>query len=220
MRGLFVTGTDTDVGKTVVSAALMHRYRRQFPVCYWKPVQSGVEDQDDTLTVRKLAQCSDAEIFDQGVRLKRPLSPHLAAELEGETIDLAQVCRLAEGDFYWIVEGAGGALVPINKEALMVDLIKTLGLPVVVVSRTELGTINHTLLTIEALRKRELTLAGVVLVGEQRPGTRKSIEEFGNIAVLGEMPRFPDLNPETLRAWSEQNLDANFLNSQRAKSAC
>jgi dethiobiotin synthetase len=220
MRGLFVTGTDTEVGKTVVSAALMHRCRGQFPLRYWKPIQSGIEDQDDTLTVRNLGECADAEIFDRGVRLKRPLSPHLAAELEGETIDLAQVCRLAEGDFYWIVEGAGGALVPINKEELMIDLIKTLALPVVVVARTELGTINHTLLTLEALRTRELTVAGVVLVGEKRSGTRASIEEFGNIEVLGEMPRFPDLNPATLRAWAEQHLDLNSLNWQRAKRAC
>jgi dethiobiotin synthetase len=228
MRGLFVTGTDTEVGKTVVSAALMHRYRGQFPLRYWKPVQTGVEEQDDTLTVRNLAQCTDAEILDQGVRLKHPLSPHLAAELEGETIEVASVCRLAVGeasDFYWIVEGAGGVLVPLNKQALMVDLIKTLELPVVVVSRTELGTINHTLLTIEALLKRELTVAGVVLVGEKRFGTRESIQEFGNIEILGEMPRFPDLNSATLREWSQENLDsrdhiATFLNWQRAKHAC
>jgi dethiobiotin synthase len=228
MRGLFVTGTDTNVGKTVVCAALMHRYRQDFPIRYWKPVQTGIEEQDDTATVRHLGGCTDKEILDQGIRLKHPLSPHLAAELEGETIELARVCRMPSGqakDFYWVVEGAGGVLVPLNKRDLMINLMKVLGLPVVVVARTELGTINHTLLTIEALNKRDLSIAGVVLVGEQKPDTRKTIVEHARVLVLGELPHLTDLTCEALRTWALTSLDptnqlAKYLESQSVKQAC
>lgn len=228
MRGLFVTGTDTNVGKTVVCAALMHRYRGHFPLRYWKPVQTGIEESDDTATVRSLGECSDNEILDQGVRLKHPVSPHLAAELEGETIELARVCKVATGksnEFYWVVEGAGGVLVPLNKRDLMINLMKALTLPVVIVSRTELGTINHTLLTIEALTKRELPIAGVVLVGEQKPNTRKTISEHGQVAILGELPRLDNLTSDSLRTWALTSLDPTehlpkYLERQITKRAC
>ena len=161
-RGVFVTGTDTGVGKTVVCAALMHRYRRLRPrsdasramVRYWKPVQTGIERGDDTREVQRLGGCSPREILQDGVRLRRPLSPHLAARLSGVTIDIR---TLLDGlaaqppSSRWIVEGAGGALVPINDSELMTDLMVRLALPVVVVARSRLGTINHTLLTLEAL---------------------------------------------------------------------
>ena len=228
MRGLFVTGTDTGVGKTIVCAALMHRSRQFFALRYWKPVQTGVEEEDDTATVRKLGKCADSEILDQGVRLKHPLSPHLAAQLEGETIELARVCRIPSGhaqEFCWIVEGAGGALVPINDSSLMINLMKMLGLPVVIVARTELGTINHTLLTIQAVRSRELQIAGVVLVGDHSPGTREAIERHGEVTIVGEMPRFVELTPAGLGVWACANLDPNdrladFMQSGRAKHAC
>jgi len=228
MRGLFVTGTDTNVGKTVVCAALMHRYRQHFPLRYWKPVQTGVEEADDTATVRHLGDCTDVEILDQGVRLRHPLSPHIAAELEGETIELARVCRIAAGQsqkFNWIVEGAGGVLVPLNDRALMINLMKILELPVVVVARTELGTINHTLLTIEALKQRELPIVGLVLVGDPQAGTRKAIERHGKVTVLGELPRLNELNSQTLGTWARTQLDprdqvSKFLQWQLAKRAC
>jgi dethiobiotin synthase len=224
MRGLFVTGTDTGVGKTIVCAALMHRYRQFCSLRYWKPVQTGVQEEDDTATVRNLGECADAEILDQGVRLKHPLSPHLAAQMEGETIELARVCGIPSGysrELCWVVEGAGGALVPINDRALMVNLMKMLGLPVLIVARTELGTINHTLLTIQALRSRELQIAGVVLVGEPRPGTREAIEQHGEVIVVGEMPRFVELTSDALETWAGANLDsdsriAGFVKSERA----
>jgi dethiobiotin synthetase len=227
MRGLFVTGTDTDVGKTVVCAALMHRYRGQFHLRYWKPVQTGIEEADDTATVRRLGDCTDIEILDQGVRLKRPLSPHIAAELEGETIELARICKIPTGKYaelHWIVEGAGGVLVPLNDKALMINLMKILQLPVVVVARTGLGTINHTLLTIESLKQRELPVIGVVLVGEPKIGTRNAIEMHSSTAILGEMPRLNELNPTTLCHWARKNLDprnhvSNFLQWQLAKRA-
>jgi dethiobiotin synthetase len=197
-RGLFVTGTDTGVGKTVVSAALALR----FPFfSYWKPVQTGIEQDDDAAEVRRLAGCRVAE----GIRLPRPVSPHLAARLAGITIRVADL-RLPDGP-PWIVEGAGGVLVPLNDTELMIDLMRALALPVVVVGRSSLGTINHTLLTLEALRARSLCVAGAVLAGEKNAGNRAAIEQYGRVAVIGELPWFEPLDSTRLIAWAATELD-------------
>ncbi len=209
-RGLFVTGTDTNIGKTVVSAALLYRFRDQATLRYWKPIQTGIEQDDDTGEVRRLADCSSAKILDRGLRLARPVSPHLAARWSGETIDPQALARLLDEEpasDRWIVEGAGGALVPVNGSQLMTDLMSLLGLPVIVVARSTLGTINHTLLTLEALRTRSLRVAGVIMVGERNRDNREAIESYGGVGVLGEMPRFPDLQPRALRDWSMAKLD-------------
>jgi dethiobiotin synthetase len=209
-RGLFVTGTDTNVGKTVVSAALFHRYRPEVSLCYWKPVQTGIEQDDDTATVRALGECADGEIFDQGVRLPRPVSPHLAARWAGRRITVAALLALWESapvPVRWIVEGAGGVLVPLNEGELMVDLMRALHLPALIVARSTLGTINHTLLTVEALRHRAIPIAGVVMVGPPNPENRRAIEEYGGVPVLGEMPWFEPLTPEGLRTWAQAGLD-------------
>jgi dethiobiotin synthase len=214
LRGLFVTGTDTNVGKTAVAAALLHRYRAQVSLRYWKPIQTGIEHDDDTAEVRRLTGCGPGDVLSSGVRLPNPVSPHLAARLNGRTIELPRLVQsiLAErGRARWIVEGAGGALVPINDSQLMADLIVQLGLPVVVAARSVLGTINHTLLTLEALRGRSLDVAGVVMVGPREPEHRLAIERYGRVAVLGEMPRFDALSREQLAAWSVSELDPQSL---------
>lgn len=219
-RGVFVTGTDTGVGKTVVSAALMHHGRRDGPVRYWKPVQTGAEEDDDTAVVRELAACRADELFTQGVRLPRPVSPHLAARLNGTTIDVeplvASMPQTAD-ERWWIVEGAGGVLVPLNPTETMADLMVRLGWPVVVAARSALGTINHTLLTIDALRRRGLRVAGVVMVGDRNDDNREAIEEYGAVAVLGQMPWFAPLTPAALEAWALSDLDrgGRMLREQR-----
>jgi dethiobiotin synthase len=155
----------------------MRRYRGAAPLCYWKPIQTGIEQDDDTATVRRLGNCADDEIFDHGVRLPRPVSPHLAARLSGQEIELTPLTALVAGqskNVRWIVEGAGGVLVPVSDTDKMTDLMRELNLPVVVVARSTLGTINHTLLTLEALRSRSLCVAGVVMVGESNPDNRSS----------------------------------------------
>ena len=210
VRGLFVTGTDTNVGKTVVSAALLHRYRGRLPLRYWKPIQTGIEQDDDTASVARLGSCADGELFTSGVRLERPVSPHLAARLSGRRIDLQPLvdCVHAEpASSRFIVEGAGGALVPVNDQDLMADLMIGLALPALIVARSSLGTINHTLLTTEALRRRSIQIAGVVLVGEPNADNRDAIERYGGVVVLGEMPRFEPLTSEALAAWSVDGLD-------------
>jgi len=208
LRGLFVTGTDTGVGKTVASAALLHRYRADVPLRYWKPIQTGIEHDDDTAEVGRLGACRPYEVLSSGVRLAHPVSPHLAARLSAYTIRLQPLVDsvLAEAG-PWIVEGAGGALVPLNDREMIADLMILLGLPVVVVARTDLGTINHTLLTLEALRCRSLQVAGVVLVGSKNPENRAAIEQYGQVTVLGEMPRFDPLTAERLADWARTELD-------------
>lgn len=199
-RGFFVTGTDTGVGKTVVSAALVSRVRTAGPVRYWKPIQTGTDD--DTAEVCRLAGCASGETLDEGIRLPAPMSPHLAARLAGQPIDFAQLTRIfrreADADPFWVVEGAGGVLVPITDEATMADLMAALGLPILVVARTSLGTINHTRLTLEALRARRLEVAGVVMVGVPDGGARETIARHARI--VGEMPPLTPLTPQAVAA--------------------
>jgi dethiobiotin synthase len=213
LRGIFVTGTDTGIGKTVASAALMHRCRPATPVRYWKPIQTGIEHDDDTETVIRLGECGEEEVFRQGVRLPRPLSPHLAARLAGTDISIEDLCRLAGAEPagpFWIVEGAGGVLVPINEGDLMIDLIAALGLPAVVVARTTLGTINHTLLTLAALRARAIAIAGVVMVGEPNDDNRTAIETYGGVQGLGRIRILDDVTAEAVRAASN-SLDPGIV---------
>ncbi len=208
--GVFVTGTDTHVGKTVVSAALLQRYRAQAPVRYWKPIQTGSPYDDDTATVRRLAASTADEVIDEGIRLEAPVSPHLAARLSGTTLSLSPIIATARSRPAFerlVVEGAGGVLVPINDVDRMVDLMAALGLPVLVVARTALGTINHTLLTLEALRHRALPIAGVVMVGTASPDNRTAIERYGHTPVLGSMPWFDPLNSRELDLWARTQLD-------------
>ena len=210
-----MTGTDTGVGKTVASAALMHRFRSPpgsrsssgGPLRYWKPIQTGIEQDDDSADVRRLGVCGGDEVWDEGIRLPRPVSPHLAARLAGERIVLEALVAGLAGQptpARWIVEGAGGILVPVNERETMADLMVMLGLPVVVVARTALGTINNTLLTLEALRARSLTVAGVFLVGDAVPSNTAAIETYGRVPVVAELPRIGPLTPQALVHWAPQ----------------
>lgn len=212
LHGLFITGTGTGVGKTVVAAALMHRYR-SMPLRYWKPVQTGIEQDDDTAVVRQLGACSEVEVLNEGIRLPGPVSPHLAAELSRMEIRVQELVRIAErfATTNWIIEGAGGVLVPLNDSELVIDLMLQLRLPVLVVTRAELGTINHTLLTLEALRARALQIAGVVMVGVRNSSNRAAIEHYGNVAVLGEMPELPSLTSEAVALWAGAELDPSDI---------
>lgn len=211
LRGVFITGTDTDIGKTVVAAALMHRYRARLPLRYWKPIQTGTDRDDDTREVQRLGACRPHEMLRQGVRLPRRLSPHLAARLSGKAIaiqPLVETIAAQSPSSRWIVEGAGGALVPINETEVMADLMAHLALPVVVVARARLGTINHTLLTLEALRARSLVVAGVVMVGTRNEENRRAIASYGRVRVFGELPRLVPLTPKALARWAVSELDA------------
>jgi dethiobiotin synthase len=232
--GIFVTGTDTNVGKTVVSAALMLRYREEAGALrYWKPIQTGTGEQgagdDDTAEVARLSRAGEGEILATGVRLPHPVSPHLAAQLAGTRITVRGLAEMLNREqrkdgldgavqSSWIIEGAGGLLVPINEREMMIDLVHTLDMPVVIAARSTLGTINHTLLTIEALRRRMLRVAGIVMVGPPNTENRVAIEKYGAVEVVGEMPLFDPLTPETLEQWVDAELDPSgvlFVNALR-----
>lgn len=207
MRGIFVTGTDTNIGKTIVSAALMNAWRETENVCYWKPIQTGIEADKDTETVKILGNCSEEEIYDKGFRLEKPLSPHLSARLAKVEITIGKVLDFIENQAenkFWIVEGAGGIFVPLNEKDLMIHLIKALNLPVIIVSRSELGTINHTLLTIETLRNYNIEILGVFMNGKPNFENKKAIEYYGKVSVLAEMPKFEKLDAENLANWSKE----------------
>ncbi|MGE3707775.1 MAG: dethiobiotin synthase [Vicinamibacterales bacterium] len=204
LRGVFVTGTDTGVGKTVVSAALMVRYGHGRAVRYWKPVQTGIEHDDDTRTVEQLAGC---RVLEKGVRLPRPLSPHLAARLAGQPIDVDALVSLAAScadTERFVVEGAGGVLVPLTPSVLVIDLIERLGLPAVVVARTTLGTINHTLMTMSTLRARGIAVPGVLLDGPANAENQAAIEHYGDVPVLGHLPPLEPLTRDALAPVAQQ----------------
>ena len=209
MKGFFVTGTDTGVGKTVASSCLVAALRMTDDVCYWKPVQTGIEEDDDTAMVAALAACGEDEIFAEGVRLERPLSPHLSARLAGVRISIEEIIATASRaprDRLMIVEGAGGALVPLNESEMMIELIRDLNLPAIIVARSGLGTINHTLLTIEALRLRGIGIAGVLMNGEPNEENRRAIEGYGKTRVIAEIPRFARLASDVIVPWAEENI--------------
>lgn len=184
MRGVFVTGTDTGIGKTLVSAWLTHHWRAE----YWKPVQTGAAEDSDSATIAALAPA--ARIHPPAYVFQAPLSPHAAARLENAVITLDGL-KLPATDGPLVVEGAGGILVPLNDQTLTADWVEHTGLPVLVVARSGLGTINHTLLTLEALKRRRIPILGVVMNGPPNPGNRKAIEHFGGTRVLAEIPPLP-----------------------------
>jgi dethiobiotin synthetase len=187
-KSYFITGIGTGVGKTVVAAGLVEALRAD----YWKPIQSGTVEGSDSDFVRELSE-SRGVIHPECYRLKAPLSPHAAAELEGVEIDCSRI-SIPQGDNHLIVEGAGGLFVPITYSVLMIDLIQTLGLPVMVVSRTYLGSINHTLLTIEALKSRAIPVAGVIFNGDENQATERAISGFGGITHSIRVPHYEGLN--------------------------
>jgi dethiobiotin synthase len=194
VNGVFVTGTDTGIGKTVVAACLA----RAWQAGYWKPVQTGAATgDDDTATVAALADLPAERILVPAYVLQAPLSPHAAAELEGTRISMDAIAP-PETPHPLVVEGAGGLYVPLNERDFMIDLMARLALPVLLVARSTLGTINHTLLSLAALRARALPIAGVVLRGPPNAGNRAAIERFGQVRVLAELPRIDPLNKDAI----------------------
>ena len=190
---VFITGTDTDVGKTVAcSWAMIHTNAR-----YWKPVQAGL-DQTDEATVRALSEAADDRFVATTYSLPEPLSPHESARRAGVEIDMATLNLPNDGPL--IVEGAGGLMVPLNDEFQIIDLMKKFGLPAILVCRTTLGTINHSLLSLEALRARDIPIAGVILCGPDIPHNRAAIETYGNARVIAHIPPLDPLTRAALEA--------------------
>lgn len=181
MTGFVVTGTDTGVGKTVFAAGLT----ALIGGWYWKPVQAGLDDGSDAATVTALGVPGD-RVLPEAYRLTTPCSPHRAAEIDGVTIDPERLALPDQRPL--VVEGAGGALVPLGGDLLYADMFARWGLPAIIVARTELGTINHSLLTVEALRSRGVAIHGVAFVGEGNESSEVAICDIGRVRHLGRLP--------------------------------
>jgi len=195
MSGKFViTGTDTDIGKSVFAAALT----AALGASYWKPVQAGLADGTDSETVARIGGVDPVRILPERFRLAIPASPHYSAEQEGVTIGLDDLA-IPPVDGPLVIEGAGGALVPVNPELLFADLFAHWGLPVIVVASTRLGTINHSLLTIEALRARAVPIHGIAFIGEEIVDSEETICRIGTVSHLGRLPMLDALTPDALR---------------------
>jgi dethiobiotin synthetase len=211
MRPAFVvTGTDTDIGKTVLAAALV----AALDGCYWKPVQAGLAGETDAEIVRRLAGAGEDQILPEAYRLKTPASPHFAAERDGIEIDVDRLTKLPDAGKTrpLIIEGAGGLMVPLTRSVLQIDLFARWGLPVILCSSTRLGTINHSLLSIEALKRRGIPLLGVAFIGDDQADSERTIVEMGAARRLGRLPRIDPLDAASLRrAFAQGFRRADFL---------
>lgn len=190
----FVTGTDTGIGKTLVSAMLMS----VLDASYWKPIQAGLDEETDTQFVERISEAAPERIFQERYRLVTPMSPHGAADLDEVEIKLNDFSLPKYQTKKLIVEGAGGLWVPINWKETILDLITHLDLPVLLVARSSLGTLNHTLLSLEALRSRGIEVIGVIMNGEAHPSNKQTIEHFGNIPVA-EVAPLDVINKQSLK---------------------
>lgn len=191
---IFVTGTDTGIGKTLVSAMLMSA----LDATYWKPIQAGLEEETDTEFVQRNSEVPSQKIIPETYRLVTPMSPHAAADIDQVHISLEDF-RIPEfKTSHLIIEGAGGLWVPVNWKESILDLIVFLEIPVLLVARSELGTLNHTLLSLEALRSRNIKVVGVILNGQKHQSNKETIEHFGEVPVW-ELEPLEKVDFKTLR---------------------
>lgn len=192
---IVVTGTDTGIGKTVFAAALAGA----LGASYWKPVQAGLDEPTDAATVAALSGLAAERILPEAYRLATPCSPHCAAAIDGVTIDPARLA-LPDVEGPLVIEGAGGVLVPLTDTFTFADQFASWNLPIVLVARTALGTINHSLLSIEALRRRGITIRGIAFVGDPVEDSEATIARLGEVKRLGRLPRLNPLNATSLAA--------------------
>jgi len=206
-QAIVVTATDTDAGKTIFCAGLV----QAIDGCYWKPVQAGLEGGTDSETVARLSGLPADRILPEAYRLVTPASPHHAAALDNVVIEPALLepppCR-----HRMVIEGAGGALVPLAGGLLYADVFASWRFETVIVARTTLGTINHSLMTIEALRARDIPILGIAFVGDANEDSELTISAIGRVKRLGRLPRLDPLDRESLAAAFAASFDmADFM---------
>jgi dethiobiotin synthetase len=209
---IIVTGTDTGIGKTVFSAGLAGA----LGAIYWKPIQSGLLEETDTETVLRLSGLDAKQILPEAYRLKTPASPHLAAAIDNIVIDSDRLA-LPRVDRPLVVEGAGGLLVPLTRDVTYIDVMAKWGAPVVLCARTSLGTINHSLLSLEALRARGIPVLGIAFIGDENAESERIIVEMSGIRRLGRLPHLLQLTCETLRGAFARHFNvADFIGDTAA----
>tara|TARA_B100000945_G_scaffold88713_1_gene69069 strand:+ start:130 stop:801 length:672 start_codon:yes stop_codon:yes gene_type:complete len=197
-----ICGTDTDIGKTIISAFFV----RGLNSYYWKPIQSGLGDETDTQTVSRLSNINKKKIIKEAYVFKEPVSPHWASEIDNIKIK-RELLTLPIIDKPLIVETAGGLMVPLTRDFLQIDQIKDWNIPVILVCRSSLGTLNHTLLSIEALKKRDIKIIGIVINGNKHLDNPRTINQFSGLPIITEFPLVEKLNPYNLDIlWKELNI--------------
>lgn len=189
----FITGIGTGIGKTIVSAILTQKLKAD----YWKPIQSGDLDQSDSLSIKNLINNTKTVIHPEQYKLSRPLSPHLSARLDGIEIT-SQALKLPLSSNHLVIEGAGGLMVPINQKELILDIIPVLNARVIIVSQSYLGSINHTLLTLEVLKQRKIQVEGIIFNGEENQESESYITNYTGIPILGKIPILAMLNQQSI----------------------
>ena len=192
-KPLFVTGIGTGIGKTVVSAVLVEKLKAD----YWKPIQSGDLDNTDTFVVKRLISNAVTHFHPEAYRLTQPFSPHKSAAIDGITIDPQKII-LPNTTERLIIEGAGGLMVPLAMNFLMIDLIKQLGAEVVLVSKNYLGSINHTLLSVYALQKENIPIKGIIFNGIKDIYSKEVILDYTGLKLLGHVPEYSQLDKKAI----------------------
>tara|TARA_Y100000766_G_C18817856_1_gene561410 strand:- start:114 stop:773 length:660 start_codon:yes stop_codon:yes gene_type:complete len=208
-----ICGTDTDIGKTLISSFFV----RGLNSFYWKPIQSGAESPTDSQIVKKLTKVNKEKIINEAYIFTKPVSPHWAAEIDQKIINF-KLLKLPKVNSSLIIETAGGLMVPITRNFLQIDQIVKWGLPVILVCKSSLGTLNHTLLSIEALQKRNINILGLVVNGEKHLDNPKTLIKFTGLPILAEFPYMKKIDSNHLDIiWEELNMKnklTTILNSK------
>jgi dethiobiotin synthetase len=199
MKNYFVTGIGTNIGKTIVSAIITEALEAD----YWKPIQAGDLDYSDSLKVKNLISNTKSKIHPEAYRLNQPMSPHATAKLDNVIIDLEKI-ELPKTTNHLIIEGAGGLMVPLNDNELIIDLIKKLDVEVILVSQNYLGSINHTLLSLEVLKSKNLNLLGIIFNGTENTETEQFILNYSGAKCLGRIDEHQYITQEVVLSYKNK----------------
>ena len=199
---LFITGISTDVGKTIASSIIVEALEAD----YWKPIQAGDLDNSDSHKIKSRISNSKSKILENSYQLNTPASPHLAAQIDGITIDLKKITVPSDTNYqdnnHLVIEGAGGLLVPLNDTDCIIDLIQP-DYKIIIVSRHYLGSINHTLLTFEALKNRNLNIGGIIFSGKENKSTEQIILKKTNLHFIGRIDEEPYFDQNVIAAYAD-----------------
>ncbi len=198
----FITGISTEVGKTVVAAIVTEALEAD----YWKPVQAGELDHSDTHKIKHLVSNGISQYHDNSYALHTPMSPHAAAAIDGVEIQLSAIKRPKTKNNL-VIEGAGGLLVPLNDTETIIDLIQPTD-KIIIVSRHYLGSINHTLLTVEALKSRNFAIAGIIFSGDEHPTTEAIIAKMAQVPIIGRIEEEPYVDERVVSEYAAQFKEA------------
>jgi dethiobiotin synthetase len=194
MKPLFITGIGTDIGKTLISAILVEKLKAD----YWKPIQSGDLHNSDTMKVKSLITNATSVFHPESYRLTQPFSPHKSADLDGIRIELQSISLPKTSNNTLIIEGAGGLMVPLNDREYIIDLIQELEAEVILVIKNYLGSINHTLLSLELLKARNIPVKGLIFNGENDSYSEQAILNHSKLSILGRVPIVDEINKEKI----------------------